>query len=117
MTAAFLAGLKDIGAMHYFDTQIMAAAHIPSRQNRKEDAIYTLADDRPDRLVPGMGQVAALVATADTQDNGFYYQITAIGWGLTPERWQIRFGFCATFNELRQVMFDISAVAPCYATY
>lgn len=81
IAAAFLAGLKDIGAMHYFDTQIMAAAHIPSRQNRKEDAIYTLADDRSDRLVPGTGQVAALVVTADTQDNGFYYQITAIGWG------------------------------------
>jgi len=106
MAASFLRGLKNVGDMHYFDTQIRGVAHIPSRQNRAEDAIYVLADDRPDRLVPGMGQVAALVATADTQDDGFHYQITAIGWGLNPDRWQIRYGFTRTKAELIQFMFE-----------
>ncbi len=106
MAAAFLKALADPAEMHYFDTQIRAVAYVPSRQTRKEDAIYILADDRPDRLVPGMGQVAALVASADTQDNGFYYTIRAFGWGLEQQNWQIRYGFVHTFDELAQVVFE-----------
>jgi phage terminase large subunit GpA-like protein len=92
-------------AAHYYATQICAVAYKPSRRTRKEDAIYALADDRPDRLVPGMGQVAALVAAADVQADGFYYQITAIGWGLSPQRWQIRYGKCVSLDDLATIMF------------
>lgn len=105
MEAARLLSLKSDTALHYYDTQIRAVAYKPSRQTRKEDAIYALADDRPARLVPGMGQVAALVAAADVQADGFYYQINACGWGLSPNRWQIRFGFCQTFEDLAQAIF------------
>ncbi len=106
MAAAFLRGLASPVDMHYFDTQIRAVAHIPRRQSRKEDAIYLLADDRPEKLVPGGGVVAALVASADTQDNGFYYEIRAYGWGIEQESWQVRFGFCMSLAELEHVMFE-----------
>lgn len=106
MAAAFLRGLKNPGDMHYFDTQIRAVAHVPLRQTRKEDAIYALADDRPDFLVPGSGQVAALTASADTQDDGWYYEIRAWGWGLTQESWQIRYGFVKTREALAEVIFS-----------
>ena len=105
MAGAFLRGLKNPGSMHYFDTQIAGKAHVPLRQTRKEDAIYALADDRPDMLVPGSGRVAALTASADTQDNGFYYEIRAWGWGLQQESWQVRYGFVTTMDALAEVIF------------
>lgn len=105
MAAAFLRGLKDGDAMRYFDTQIKGVAHTPQRQTRKEDAIYALADDRPEQLVPGSGVVAALTAGVDTQDDGFYYEIRAWGWGQSMGSWQVRFGFVRTTAELAQVLF------------
>jgi phage terminase large subunit GpA-like protein len=93
------------GDLHFLDNQIKAIAHVPQRQARKEDAIYTLADDRPEMLVPGGGKVAALLGQADTQDNGFYFTIRAFGWGLEQESWLIRFGFTMSFEELAHIMF------------
>lgn len=112
MAAAFLRGLKNAGAMHYFDTQIKGVAHMPLRQSRKEDAIFALADDRPDQLVPGGGVVAALTAAADTQDDGFYYEIRAWGWGKNDgsgtdqQSWQVRYGFVTSFSALADVVFE-----------
>ncbi len=111
MAAAFIRGLKNSGDMHYFDTQIKGVAHIPIRQTRKEDAIYALADNRPDQLVPGGGRVAALTASADTQDDGWYFEIKAWGWGkqdasgTEQDSWQIRYGFVTSLAELDNVVF------------
>ncbi|MCE1273870.1 MAG: phage terminase large subunit family protein [Chlorobiales bacterium] len=96
---------NDEGALRYYDTQILARAHTPYKQSRKEDSIYILADDRPENLVPGGGKVACLVAAADTQDDGHPFEIRAFGWGITQESWQIRFGFCRTLAELAEVLF------------
>lgn len=52
---------------------------------RAEDSILALRDDRPSGPVPGGGQTAGLVATVDTQDNGFVYKIRAFGWGIVEE--------------------------------
>lgn len=83
-----------------------AIDYVPERQDRKENIIYALADDRPDNLVPGSGTISALTASADTQDNGLYYEIRAWGWGLSMESWQIRFGFVQSFTELDEVVFN-----------
>lgn len=83
-----------------------AIDYVADRQDRPEDAIFHLADDRPPRLVPGGGIIAALTAGVDTQDQGFYYEIRAWGWGLSQESWQIRAGFCASLAALSQVLFD-----------
>ena len=68
---------------------------------RAEDTILALKDDRPRGLVPGGGQVAALVATVDTQDDGFVYEIRAQGWGIAEETWSVREGFLPVDWEVK----------------
>jgi phage terminase large subunit GpA-like protein len=68
---------------------------------RAEDSILALRDDRPRGLVPGGDQVAALVATVDTQDDGFVYEIRAQGWGIAEETWCIREGFIPVDWDVR----------------
>ena len=41
----------------------------------------------------------------DTQDNGFWYEIRAWGFGETEESWQIREGFVPSFAAIEQVLF------------
>jgi phage terminase large subunit GpA-like protein len=75
-------------------------------QERKEDRITALCDERPSGIVPSGGVVAALVAGVDTQDNGFYYRVRAFGFGMEQESWGVRFGFVDSFEALRQVLFE-----------
>lgn len=63
-------------------------------------------DDRPDGTVPGGGRVAALLFGVDTQDNGFYYLIGAIGWGKINDQWIVRAGFVTTFEALAKVLWE-----------
>lgn len=106
IAAAFLRGLKDPEAMHFYDNQVKAVAHIPYRQNRQIDKILALRDDRPSGLVPGKNKVAALVAGIDTQDNSFLISIRAVGYGLLQESWQIRHAEVDSFAALEQILFD-----------
>ncbi len=73
---------------------------------RSEDAILALCDDRPRGIVPADGVVAGLTMAADTQDNGFWYEVRAWGWGLVQESWGIREGFVPTLTALEQIFFD-----------
>jgi len=108
MAAAFLRGVQDPAVMHYFDNQIRAVAHIPFRQNRKEDAVLALRDDRPEGLVPGGGVVSALVAGVDTQDNSFFLTVRAFGWGLKQESWLIYHDEADSFAALEKILFESS---------
>jgi len=76
-------------------------------EERSEDRILALRDDRPRGLVPGNGVVSCITAGVDTQDerNGFVYSIRAWGWGLTLESWQIAEGYVDTFEALAQVLW------------
>ncbi len=99
IAAAFLRGLSDPAKMHYFDNQIRAVAHVPYRQNRKEDIIRALKDDRPAGLVPGNNRVAALIAGVDTQKDSFKVVIRAFGWGLMQPSWKIMEGEVETLAD------------------
>jgi len=104
--AAFLKGLKDFDAMKDFINAYKAEAYIPKVKERSEKFIKRLRDpERLSGIVPGGGQVAALVAGVDTQDNGFWYEIRAIGYGLDMESWGIRSGYLETFEALEQVLW------------
>ena len=103
--AAFLRGVRDREQMLYFDTQIKATEHHRHEKQRQEDVLLALIDDRPEGLVPGGGVVAALVCGSDTQDNGHYYWIDAVGYGLEQERWLISAGFVETEEALESVVF------------
>lgn len=72
---------------------------------RKEDVVLALRDDRPSGLVPDPSKVAAIVATVDTQDDGFPYEIRAWGFGQETESWQIRSGFVETLDGLDKVLW------------
>jgi phage terminase large subunit GpA-like protein len=104
--AAFLKGLKDEAAMIYFVTQIEANEYTHHKKQRKEDVILALRDDRPEGLVPSGDVVAGLVCGSDTQDNGHYYWIKAVGWGLGADQWLIRAGFVETESALAKVVFE-----------
>ncbi len=105
IAAAWLRGRKDRDDMKIFVTQYKAEPFKDFATERRETKILALRDDRPEGLVPGGGQVAALVAGVDTQDDGFYYYIMAVGWGLEQETWQVKAGFVETFDALERVLF------------
>lgn len=73
---------------------------------RSEEAILKLRDHRPRGLVPSEKPVAGLLAAIDTQDTGFYYEIRAWGYGLTPDSWQVREGFVLSFDDLERILFS-----------
>jgi phage terminase large subunit GpA-like protein len=73
---------------------------------RTEERILKLKDDRPAGLVPGGGAVACLMAGVDTQDNGFWYEIRAFGWGFAGDSWAIRSGFIIDFEALQKVLWE-----------
>ncbi|MFC1884655.1 terminase gpA endonuclease subunit [Thermodesulfobacteriota bacterium] len=103
---AFLRGLKDKTAFKDFKNSYEAVPWLDYTAERKEDVIVALKDDRPRGLVPGSNQVACLTAGVDTQDDGFYFEIRAWGWGMDLESWQVREGFVQTFEGLKQILWD-----------
>lgn len=58
---------------------------------REEDVILALKDQRPRGLVPD--EVDYILVGADTQDNGFWYEVRGFQRGRLLESWQIREGF------------------------
>lgn len=72
---------------------------------RKVDEILALRDERPAGIVPDGRKVAALLAQVDTQDDGFYYEIRAWGYGQEMESWEVRSGFVESFDALDEVLW------------
>lgn len=103
--AAFLKGAKNKAKLRDFQNGYAAEPWVEYEQVRQEDAILALRDDRPQGLVPSGGDVAALFFAADTQDNGFWYEIRAWGWGLAMDSWQVRFGFVDSLGALAEVLW------------
>jgi len=104
--AAFLWGMKDKTKLKDFQNGHAAEPWKVYTKDREEDRILALQDDRPRGMVPGGGVVAALTAGVDTQDNGFYYEIRAWGFGMEKESWCVREGFCMTWDALKQILWD-----------
>jgi len=73
--------------------------------DRKEDQIRRLCDDRPEGLVPSL-PIAAITCAADMQKRGFWYKITAWGYGLEQESWLLKCGFVDSWEGLRRIMFE-----------
>lgn len=72
---------------------------------RPESSILALRDDRPAGILPGGGRVALLLATVDTQDSGWWYEIRAWGYGQECESWAVRQGYVQTLSALGDVLW------------
>jgi phage terminase large subunit GpA-like protein len=71
--------------------------------DRKEDTILRLRDSRPEGLVPA--DTFALLMTADTQDNGFWYKVRAWTYGEGMPSALVKSGFVTTKEALEEILF------------
>jgi len=106
VAAAFLKGLKDKTAMRDFMNAHKAEPWFDYTQPRKHETMLLLRDDRPEGIVPGGGLIAGITAGVDTQDNGWWYEIRAWGYGAEQESWQVRAGYVLTLEALDTVLWD-----------
>lgn len=83
-------------------------------EERSEDQLLLLADDRPRGAVPGpvdgRPRVACLLAGVDTQGSSesrgyFRYVIRAFGYGDAEESWLVQAGAAPNFNALHELLF------------
>jgi phage terminase large subunit GpA-like protein len=93
-------------ALRNFCNKHKAEPFFEHNELRAEDGILELCEERPVSLVPGGGQVAGLFFYADTQDNGFWYAIAAIGFGPDPVWWMVQCGFVLNFKALAEVLWS-----------
>lgn len=106
VAAAFLRGQGDKNELKDFLNSHAAEPWKDYTAERREDRILALRDDRPRGLTPPSEEIACLTAGVDTQDNGFWFEIRAWGFGLTLESWQVREGFVESFEALWQVLYE-----------
>lgn len=98
-------GAINLNAYKDFCNTIKAEPWLQVQQVRQSDKILALRDDRPRGMVPGGNRVACLLGTADTQDNGFYYQVRAWGYGPAQESWLVREGFIDSLENLASILW------------
>lgn len=95
----------DLNAHKNFCNTFLAEPWFEYRQDRKEDTILALRDDRPEGAIPGGGVAACLLAAVDTQDNGFWYELRAFAYGQAQTSWGVRAGFVDSAAALESVLF------------
>ncbi|NDY41265.1 terminase [Dissulfurirhabdus thermomarina] len=105
VAAAFLRARRDKAALKDFCNAYLAEPWVDYTQDRQETALLRLRDDRPDGVVPAGGRVACLLAAVDTQDNGFWFEVRAFGYGPAAPSWGVHAGFVDTKEALAQVLF------------
>jgi phage terminase large subunit GpA-like protein len=84
----------------------LAEPWIAWEEEREENDLLQLADDRPRGLVPGPDKAAALTCGVDTQKDGFWFEIRAWGFGAELTSWQVREGFVSGFEALERILFE-----------
>lgn len=89
-----------------FINSTLAEPYVPKIRPRSVEVLRLLKDDRPKGLVPNQEPVACLLAGVDTQDDGFFYEIRAFGYGLGRTSWGVREGKVGTFEDLAQVLWS-----------
>jgi len=111
--AAFVRGQHDKNKLKDFNNSHAAKPWTDFTQDRLEDTILKLRDDRPRGMVPGGGRVCCLTAMVDThgldERGWFCFEIRAWGWGgedmALPESWQIREGQVESFTKLEEILW------------
>jgi len=103
--ADWFMAIKDRTKMKDFKNKHEAVPWLDYNNDRTEDRILALRDERPRGVVPDT-EIVAITAGIDTQQDGFWYEIRAWGAGVHLESWQVREGFCTSFEALTEILFD-----------
>lgn len=105
---AFIASMKSPNPrmLQGFINSTLAEPYVPKIKPRSVEVLQKLRDDRPRGIVPTSEPVSCLLAGVDTQDDGFFYEIRAFGYGLSRTSWGVREGKVATFSDLAQVLWS-----------
>lgn len=72
---------------------------------RKEDSILALRDDRREGELPAQ-PFSCITAVADMQKRGFWYKITAWGYGIEQESWLLKASFVDSWEALRKLFYE-----------
>lgn len=101
----------DVAAMKDLRNNYEALPWAEEYEERDENEILRLCDDRPRGAVPGplpespdVPRVAALIAGVDTQKGYFRYVLRAFGFGESEESWLVQCGALASFRDLEDVL-------------
>lgn len=98
--AIIKANSGDLSSQIDLDNAYRAKKYEPERKDRKEDHILARRDEHlPRGVVPQ--DSSCIILSADTQQNGFYYQFIAFGWGMPLQPTMIDHGFVESFDSLK----------------
>ena len=111
IAAAYLRSQGDPVKMIDFYNDYLAEPYEEFAVERDEDRILALRDDRPRGLVPS-AEISCLTISIDTQQNGYFYEIRAWGYGVDLESWQVREGFVETDAALEQLIYRTEYLSP-----
>lgn len=101
--AQFLEAQGDKRALMDFKNSIEAMPFKDWSQDRQEDQVLKLCDDRDRGEVPAEADI--LLATADAQKEGLWYKVRAWQYGPDMNSWLVREGFVETWAALEKVFF------------
>jgi len=104
--AAFLDGQRDPMKLRDFSNAFEAVPWREIRKEREEDTILALRDELDEGVVPPWADV--LTVGADTQDNGWWFEVRA--WEIGPDMRShgVRRGFVETLDALDDVLLRTS---------
>lgn len=102
--AAFLDGQRDKTKLKDFSNGYEAVPWKEYYQSRAEDSIVALQDEHDEGDVPEWADV--LLLGADTQDNGFWYEIRAFARGPELRSHGVRRGFVESLAALEEVALN-----------
>jgi phage terminase large subunit GpA-like protein len=88
-----------------YENLVAGRTYRHEKKERPHASILSLRDDRPEGLVPSV-PIAAISIFADMQKRGFWYKVTAWGFGLEQESWTLKAGFVDSWEALRKMMFE-----------
>ena len=105
VTADWLEAQGDEEKLRKWHNRHGGVAYRYGSQRRPADSIMKLRDDRPEGLVPSV-PIAAISCVADMQKRGFWYKVTAWGYGLEQESWLLKSGYVDSWEALQRIMFE-----------
>lgn len=105
VVASWLEAQGDEEKLRKWHNRFAGVSYRHEKKTLPHSTVLRLRDDRPEGLVPSV-PIAAITCIADMQKRGFWYKVTAWGYGLQQESWLLKAGFVDSWDALKQIMFE-----------